>query len=230
MDLNDRALIKECLAELMEAFPNSQRVRRLRMMASFELNERYDDALQEYKNQIEMDPTNGSLYKRRIAVLIAARQPGEAIKLLCDYLKKFASDTEAWILLAKLYIEAADYTKAAFCMEELIVSNAHNYVYYEKYAEIQYTIGSLEALELSRAYFSQALRLKPSSLRSLYGMILSCNALSQHPRVSAAKKKDCPKLAAWAAKQVAQVYQQAQADEQLLKGVESALSSFTISN
>lgn len=41
-------------------------------------------------------------------------------------------DTEAWMELCELYIMEQEYTKAAFCCEELILHNANNHVYYQK--------------------------------------------------------------------------------------------------
>lgn len=49
------------------------------------------------------------------------------------------SDGEAWQELANLYLKEGDFAKAAYCMEELILSNPHNHLYYTRYAEIKYT-------------------------------------------------------------------------------------------
>ena len=49
------------------------------------------------------------------------------------------SDSEAWQELMDLYLKEGDYAKAAFCMEELILTNPHNAIYYTRYAEIRYT-------------------------------------------------------------------------------------------
>ncbi|KAJ6223598.1 hypothetical protein RDWZM_002143 [Blomia tropicalis] len=229
MDLNDKALIKECLGQLQIKFPNSNRVKRLRMMANFELNERYEDALTEYNQMIISDETNSLLYKRKIAILIASKHFGEAIKALCEYLKKFLNDHEAWIQLANLYIREQEYSKAAFCLEELILTSPHNHLYHERYAEIQYTIGTNDALELSRAYFAQAVRLKSNSLRALYGLILASNALAILPKTSVQKKKEYQKTSTWASDQLTNIYKDNLNDSKQLAGLESALSSLQIS-
>ena len=49
------------------------------------------------------------------------------------------SDGEAWHELLDLYLKVGDYSKAAFCMEELLLSNPHNAIYFTRYAEIKYT-------------------------------------------------------------------------------------------
>lgn len=46
------------------------------------------------------------------------------------------TDFEAWMELCDLYLAVQDYTKAAFCMEELIMSNPHNHLYHQKFAEV----------------------------------------------------------------------------------------------
>lgn len=52
---------------------------------------------------------------------------------------RFMSDGEAWQELCDLYLKEGDYSKAAFCMEELILTNPHNHLFYTRYAEIKYT-------------------------------------------------------------------------------------------
>lgn len=46
------------------------------------------------------------------------------------------TDFDAWMELCDLYLLFQDYSKAAFCMEELIMSNPHNHLYHQKYAEV----------------------------------------------------------------------------------------------
>ena len=50
------------------------------------------------------------------------------------------TDYEAWMELCDLYIREHDYTKAAFCLEELIMSNPHNHLYHQKYADVNTSI------------------------------------------------------------------------------------------
>ena len=42
------------------------------------------------------------------------------------YLEDFMCDGEAWMELCEIYILEQEYTKAAFCCEELILQNPHN--------------------------------------------------------------------------------------------------------
>ena len=46
------------------------------------------------------------------------------------------TDYEAWNELCDLYLSQHDYGNAAFCLEELLMSNPHNHLFHQKYAEV----------------------------------------------------------------------------------------------
>lgn len=208
MDLHDSELIKECLTVLYKKFGQSLRVQRLKIMANLERKERYDEALKNYDSLIKKDETNCNLYKRKISLLIAQKKLPEAAKELSEYLKKFMNDTEAWLELSNIYITEQEYYKAAFCIEELILTNPHNHLYYQKYAEIHYTINTIESLEIARSYFSQALKLNSNNLRALYGLLLTTSNLATQTKFSSQKKKENSKLALWSISQINNKYKQ----------------------
>lgn len=218
IDLQDLQLIKGCLEELDKRFPGSQRVKRLKTMAKLEMRGRYADAERVYEDMLRHDPTNSVIHKRRIAVRLAQGHRSDAIVLLIEYLKKFMSDQEGWLELSALYIAEQEYSRAAFCMEELILQNAHNHLYYQRYAEIQYTIGTQESLELARTYFAHAIKLNPTNLRALYGFLMTTQNLAGHPKNSSQKRKENLKMAAWAAERIRQHY----AEEEAASGPEAA--------
>jgi Tfp pilus assembly protein PilF len=85
---------------------------------------------------------------------------------------RFMADVEAWQELSELYIIEQDFNKAAFCLEELILHNPHNHLLHQRYADIKYTQGGLENIELARSYYCQALKLNPKNIRALYGLYL----------------------------------------------------------
>lgn len=230
MDLHDKQLIDDCLAQLMGQFSNSNRVKRIQLMAKYELSQRYD-TINKYNDMIANDESNSLLHKRKIAIFISGRNYPLAIRALCEYLKNFLNDTEAWTQLSELYIQEQEYSKAAFCVEELILTNPHNHLYHERYAEIQYTIGTPDSLELARLYYAQAVKLKPLSLRALYGLILSCNALILLSKISIPKKKELLRLTQWASNQVSEIYRQSLSDESektLVDSIDSALEALSI--
>lgn len=52
------------------------------------------------------------------------------------------SDQEAWHELSNLYMSVGDYTKAAFCMEEVLLHNPHSHLIHQRLGEIRYTMVS----------------------------------------------------------------------------------------
>jgi tetratricopeptide (TPR) repeat protein len=230
MDLHDMEVVKDCLTQLDLKFPNSIRVRRLKAMAKLELRERFEDAIQVYDEMIKKDESNSLLYKRKIAILIAERRIPDAIRELTEYLKKFMNDQESWLELSDLYIQEQDYSKAAFCIEELILANPHNHLYHERYAEIQYTINTAESLELSRSYFAQALRLNQNNMRALYGLLLAANSVATLPKITSQKKKENLRLANWASTQISKLYKESSDDDQKISAMEGMLANLQISS
>ncbi|CAD1469584.1 unnamed protein product, partial [Heterotrigona itama] len=127
-----------CIKILKRAFPSSLRVHKYYAM-HLEALELYDEALEVLDSIIKRDETTAAPRKRRVAILKAKGRIPEAIKELTEYLKKFMSDQEAWHELCDLYLQEQEYSKAAFCMEELILHNPHSHLIYQRYAEIKYS-------------------------------------------------------------------------------------------
>uniref|UniRef100_A0A6I8SPN3 ER membrane protein complex subunit 2 n=1 Tax=Xenopus tropicalis TaxID=8364 RepID=A0A6I8SPN3_XENTR len=231
LDCGRDDIAMSCLQELRRQFPGSHRVKRLTGLR-FEAMERYDDALQIYDRILQDDPTNTAARKRKIAIRKAQGRNAEAIRELNEYLEQFVGDQEAWHELAELYINELDYAKAAFCLEELILTNPHNHFYYQQFAEVKYTQGGLENLELSRKYFSQALKLNNHNMRALFGLYISSVHIASNPKASAKMKKDNVKYATWATSQIKKAYQLAgrtMTDTQTsLKAVEDMLETLQI--
>ncbi|XP_029779580.1 ER membrane protein complex subunit 2 isoform X2 [Suricata suricatta] len=200
-----------CLQELRRQFPGSHRVKRLTGMR-FEAMERYDDAIQLYDRILQEDPTNTAARKRKIAIRKAQGKNVEAIRELNEYLEHYA--------------------KAAFCLEELMMTNPHNHLYCQQYAEVKYTQGGLENLELSRKYFAQALKLNNRNMRALFGLYMSASHIASNPKASAKTKKDNMKYASWAASQINRAYQFAGRSKKetkySLKAVEDMLETLQI--
>uniref|UniRef100_A0A9J7YBF1 ER membrane protein complex subunit 2 n=1 Tax=Cyprinus carpio carpio TaxID=630221 RepID=A0A9J7YBF1_CYPCA len=192
---------------------------------AWDANKLYDSILQD-------DPTNTAARKRKISILRAQGKSSEAIRELNEYLEQFVGDQEAWHELSELYINEHDYAKAAFCLEELMMTNPHNHLYCEQYGEVKYTQGGLENLELARKYFAQALKLNNRNMRALFGLYMSASHVAASPKVSAKVKKDNVKYAAWAASQISRAYQMAgrgkKENKCSVKAVEEMLESMQI--
>ncbi|EGD80558.1 hypothetical protein PTSG_01150 [Salpingoeca rosetta] len=163
---------KRCLQALEKRFPNSQRVQRLQAMG-FEADGQFQKALDIYNEMLEADPLNPAILKRKIAVHIGKDDIPLAITALNKYLELYSSDFEAWQQLTDLYIDTQDLQNAAFCLEEVMLSNPHNHVYYCTYAEVLFARGGSERMTQARRYFAKALELNPTSARALYGLHLA---------------------------------------------------------
>uniref|UniRef100_A0AAY5KFP3 ER membrane protein complex subunit 2 n=1 Tax=Esox lucius TaxID=8010 RepID=A0AAY5KFP3_ESOLU len=207
LDCSRDDLAWTCLQELKKQFPGSQRVKRLGGMR-LEALEKYEEAGKQYDSILQEDPTNTAARKRKISILKAQGKNTDAIR------------------------ELNDYGKAAFCLEELMMTNPHNHLYCEQYAEVKYTQGGLENLELSRKYFAQALKLNNRNMRALFGLYMSASHIAASPKVNAAVKKANVKYAAWAANQINRAYQLAgrgtKENKCSVKAVEEMLESMQI--
>ena len=164
----------------------------------------FDYAEKLYKDMLDSDPSNAICRKRVVAIKKATGDSNGAKKELCEHVQNFQTDFEAWHELADLYIQDGEYNKAVFCLEELILSNSYNHLYYEKYAETKYSQalssnGTIEQMELARKYFAQAVKLSDQkSMRALMGMIMSSHYLATNSKCSSKQKKDNVKFAVWA--------------------------------
>jgi len=205
LDCYHISIVDYCIKQLSNEFPNSLRVKKYCAMR-LEAQERYDDALKVLDSLIKKDETNNAPRKRKIAILKAQGKNVEAIKELTDYLKIFMADTEGWQELSELYIVEQDFNKAAFCVEELILHNPHNHLLHQRYADIRYTQGGFDNVELARAYYCQALKLNPNNLRALYGVYLSSSNIAASAKCVAQKKKESVKLAEWALSEIKKRY------------------------
>ncbi|KAB0802462.1 hypothetical protein PPYR_04648 [Photinus pyralis] len=194
-----------CIKQLSNEFPSSLRVKKYYAMR-LEAQECYDDALTVLDSLIKKDETNNAPRKRKISILRAQGKNVEAIKELTEYLKIFMSDIEGWQELSDLYIAEQDYNKAAFCVEELILHNPHNHLLHQRYADIRYTQGGYDNVELARGYYCQALKLNQNNLRALYGVYLTSSSIAASPKCTAQKKKEMLKLVDWALLEIKKRY------------------------
>lgn len=193
LDCNRIEIAEKCIKLLADEFPGSLRVQKYKAM-KLEALELYDEAIDVLNGIISTDETNAAPRKRKIAILKAKGKPTEAIKELCEYLKHFMSDKEAWQELCNLYMAEGEYAKAAFCMEELILHNPHTHLYHQRLAEIRYTMGGSDNIEVAKSYYSQAIKLNPNNMRALYGLML-CNNQITNSKSSVNKRKEARKIA-----------------------------------
>ncbi|KAL1491825.1 hypothetical protein ABEB36_012362 [Hypothenemus hampei] len=208
LDCHVLSIAKTCIENLSQEFPKSLRVKKLQAMY-FEAKEDFGSAIKILDAIIKADETNSPARKRKVAILKAQGKNAEAIKQLTEYLKIFMADVEAWQELADLYITEHDYQKAAFCVEELILHNPHNHLLHQRYADIKYTQGGFDNLEIAKSYYSQALKINPKNMRALYGLYLTSSSLLNCSKITTSKKKEASKLVDWTLKEIKNKYAEA---------------------
>nr|CDS31008.1 erlin 2 [Hymenolepis microstoma] len=177
LDVHDFETAQTCLGHLRKRFPESVRVKRLHGML-LEASNQFEEARSLYKEIIDAESTDIISRKRLVVIFKSQGLYNQAIEELNKYLKLFMADIEAWSELGDLYLAQGDFKHAAFCVEEMILANPHNHLLHERLAEIKYSEGGIENLELARAYFAHACRLNPTNVRALYGLFLVASNLS----------------------------------------------------
>ena len=197
-------LAEECLIALHKQFPRSNRVNKLQGMYH-EARRDYEKAESLYNTMLKDDPSNLIIRKRLIAMKKSQNKYEETIEELNLYLRDYMADQEAWMELSELYIHQQEFSKAAFCMEEMILSHPHNHLYHQRYAAIQFTIGTPDSMEKATKYYAQALKLDPSNMRAMYGLFLSSSNTAQAKSASNTKKKSIS-LSQWTANQIGDMY------------------------
>lgn len=114
------------------------------------------------------------------------------------------SDQEAWQELSNLYLQEGEYSRAAFCLEEVLLHNPYSHLIHQRLGEIRYTMGGQDNIEIAKSYYAQAVKLNGKNLRALYGLYLCCcHVVNSKAQLN--KRKEAQKLSSWALEQIAQI-------------------------
>jgi len=100
--------------------------------------EEYGKAEELYSALLEHNETDAIVRKRQISLLKEQNRIREAISELNSYLELYQTDQEGWSELCDLYLSEHEYTKAAFCAEELLFINPYNHLIHERYTLLCY--------------------------------------------------------------------------------------------
>jgi len=144
------------------------------------------EVLKEYGEELQADPTNFPLQKRRIALLRSMNRVPEATQQLVDFLQVSPTDAEAWAELSDLYFVQNSYEQAMFCLEEvlLILPNAWNM--HARLAEIVYLFSSsaspnssdmVKGMAEAMRRYCRSIELCNNYLRGYYGLKLTSKRL-----------------------------------------------------
>ncbi|KAJ5072117.1 tetratricopeptide repeat protein [Anaeramoeba ignava] len=214
LDCNKDASIF-CIQILKEKFSTSLRFKILYGMF-LESKGSFEKAKNLYGKILEKDSTNVLPQKRLVTIFKAQNDIPNAIKKLNQYLEVYMLDIEAWEELCELYLQTESYSKARFCLEELILLNPNESKYYDKCARVLYTIGGFDGLILARQYFSHSIKISKivNPIDSYLGLLMTTN------KIESLKKKTNQKflelnnnLSKFAKEKLIETYQKQQENE-----------------
>eukprot|EP00262_Sarcandra_glabra_P004844 TRINITY_DN16085_c0_g1_i1.p1 TRINITY_DN16085_c0_g1~~TRINITY_DN16085_c0_g1_i1.p1 ORF type:complete len:303 (-),score=45.40 TRINITY_DN16085_c0_g1_i1:291-1199(-) len=208
MDCQRLDVAKDCIKTLQKKFPESLRVGRLEGML-LEAKGSWADAEKAYARLLEDNPLDQGIHKRKVAMAKAQGNISRAIELLNKYLEIFMADHDAWRELAEIYVSLQMYKQAAFCYEELILCQPTVPLYHLAYAEVLYTIGGLENLQMAKKYYASTIDLSGGkNTRALFGLCLCSVAMSQLTKGRNKDEKESSELQTLAAKALLKDYKE----------------------
>uniref|UniRef100_A0A5B7A6Q1 ER membrane protein complex subunit 2 n=2 Tax=Davidia involucrata TaxID=16924 RepID=A0A5B7A6Q1_DAVIN len=208
MDCQCLDVAKDCIKILQKKFPESKRVGRLEAML-LEAKGSWAEAEKAYTSLLEDNPFDQVIHKRRAAMAKAQGNISGAIECLNKYLEIFMADHDAWRELAEIYVSLQMYKQAAFCYEELILSQPTNPLYHLAYADVLYTLGGLENIQAAKKYYASTIDLTGGkNTRALLGICLCTSAIGQLTKGRNKEDKESSELQSLAATVLERDYKQ----------------------
>ncbi|KAI3739309.1 hypothetical protein L2E82_29712 [Cichorium intybus] len=187
---------KDCIKILQKKFQDSKRVGRLEAML-LEAKGSWAEAEKAYSSLLEDNPLDQVISMRRVAMAKARGDILGAIDWLNKYLEIFMADHDAWRELAEIYVSLQMYKQAAFCYEEIILSQPMIPLHHLAYADVLYTIGGLENLQTAKKYYASTIELTGGkNTRALFGICLCTSAIGQLTKGRNNEDKEISGLAA----------------------------------
>ncbi|XP_065852984.1 uncharacterized protein [Euphorbia lathyris] len=228
MDCQSLGVAKDCINVLQKRFPESKRVGRLEGML-LEAKGSWAEAEKAYSSLLEDNALDQVIHKRRVAVVKAQGNLSAAVDLINKYLEIFMADSDAWRELAEIYVSLQMYKQAAFCYEELILSQPTVPLFHLAYADVLYTLGGLENLQAAKKYYSSTIDLTGGkNTRALFGICLCTSAITQITKGRNKEDKDSPDLQSLATAALEKDYKQRASSK--LPLLTSALKSLKVSS
>ncbi|KAL1350546.1 hypothetical protein HN51_014591 [Arachis hypogaea] len=228
MDCQSLDVAKDCIKVLRKKFPDSKRVGRLEALL-LEAKGSWELAEKAYSSLLEDNPLDQTIHKRRVAMAKAQGNIPGAIEWLNKYLEIFMADHDAWRELAEIYVSLQMYKQAAFCYEELILSQPTVPLYHLAYADVLYTLGGLENLQTAKKYYTSTIDLTGGkNTRALFGVCLCTSAITQVTKGKSKEEKEGSQVQSLAAKMLEKDYKQRAPDK--LPQLTTALKSLTLTS
>ncbi|XP_078442513.1 protein prenylyltransferase superfamily protein [Wolffia australiana] len=206
MDCQRLDIAKDCISKLSKRFRESTRVARLDAML-LEAQGSWTGAERAYALLLEKNPIDQAILKRKAAMAKAQGNISAAVECLNKYLETFMADYDAWRELAEIYVSQQMYKQAAFCYEELILSQPAAPLYHLAYADVLYTMGGLENLQTAKKYYASAIELTGGkNTRALFGVCMCAFAISQLVKGRSGKEQESVNLQSLAAETLLKDY------------------------
>ncbi|KAJ7757043.1 hypothetical protein B0H16DRAFT_1537845 [Mycena metata] len=142
IDIGRLDVADQCLKQLAERFPDSPRVDVLTGIR-MEATESPEVALQYYTQQLNADPANGAIWKRKISVLRRSGKIEKAVEELTQLLDTFYTDVDGWLELADIYTTCNQYILALQALSHVLLLAPQNPFYVLQFAETAYTANDL---------------------------------------------------------------------------------------
>lgn len=119
---------------VVERFKGSERAQCLRMMEREVEAPR--EAREEYERRVAANGMDQFARKRLALMYKQEGQSSKAIEALCKYLEDFEADGDAWRELGRCYVAARTLDKAAYCMEEALLTRPKDVSLLSEYADL----------------------------------------------------------------------------------------------
>lgn len=119
-------------------FPKSVKAMRL-LGVLYEAQGQVVKAQEIYLDLIDANASDGQTIKRLVCLFRDMEMTTSAIAVLNKYVEVNQDDHEAWLELSDIYMSKGNYSKALFCIEEVLQASPKNYLLNLRYAEILYS-------------------------------------------------------------------------------------------
>ncbi|MQL98357.1 hypothetical protein Taro_031063, partial [Colocasia esculenta] len=175
----------------------------------------WSDAEKAYARLLEENPLDQVIHKRKVAMSKAQGNIAASVEYLNKYLEIFMADYDAWRELAEIYVSQQMYKQAAFCYEELVLSQPTVPLYHLAYAEasssffpvVLYTLGGLENLQTAKKYYASTIDLTGGrNTRALFGVCMCSFAISQLVKGRSKEEEESSELQCLAAEALLKDY------------------------
>jgi len=132
----------------------------------------FDEAVRLYKDILTESPESTFARRRIITIKRQQGRTQEAIDGALKHLETFQMDREMWHELTEMYMLEGQLSRAAYCLEDVLLQDPRNMYTVLSYAELVFSVG--QDFDLARKYFCLACEIDDTNLRALWGLFW-CN-------------------------------------------------------